>query len=340
MKHHARLLAFATLLVSACSADQPPDHNAVPQHVIGDVITIATRSMPGLLDAAGIAKPIAEATLSTKLMASVREIRVREGDMVRAGQILAVLDASDLDARGQQVSASIAEAEAMQREAETQARRMRALYAEEAAPKAQLDAAETGLARATARVATARAGKAELSAMRDYSIIRAPFAGTITRRFVDEGSFAAPGVALLTIQDARRLRVSATAAPQAVRSLRRGDSVTVKIEGLPTRAVFEGAVPASAAVYTVNVIVDNSRLQFLAGSAASIELPFGTHDALLIPSAALRREGDLTGVLVRMPQGTELRWIRTGRIQGDQVEVVSGLRPGEQIVVPVGAGAR
>jgi RND family efflux transporter MFP subunit len=255
--------------------------------------------------------------------------------------VLAVLDARDLTAKGSQVAASLAAAQAMQQQAATHAQRMRALYAQDAAPKAQLDAAETGLAQADAAVAGARAGGAELNAVRDYSVIRAPFAGVVTRRFVDPGAFAAPGAPLVTIQDIRRLRVEVTAAPEAVRSLQRGSKVDVEIEGVPTRGVVEGTVPAGGSVYRVNAIVDNGQSQFLPGSAATVALPLGTRAAILIPANALRRQGDLTGVLVSNGQAAELRWVRIGRQVGDQIEIIAGLRAGEHIVIPARlAGAR
>ena len=82
----------------------------------------------------------------------------------------------------------------MQADAEVQAGRIRALYADSAATRAQLDQAETGLARADGRAwPAARGMAAELAATASYAEVRAPFAGVVTRRFVDPGSFAAPG---------------------------------------------------------------------------------------------------------------------------------------------------
>ena len=83
----------------------------------------------------------------------------------------------------------------MHAEAKAQAGRIRALYADSAATKAQLDQAETGLARADAAVANARAMAAELAATASYAEVRAPFAGIVTRRFVDPGVLRGAGCA-------------------------------------------------------------------------------------------------------------------------------------------------
>jgi RND family efflux transporter MFP subunit len=301
----------------------------------GEVLVVQYSMVPSVIEAAGVAEPYAEATLSTKLMGTITDVHVREGDRVAANQPLLRIDARDLAAKRTQVEASIAEAEAMRNEALTHAERMRALYAEQAAPKAQLDAAETGLVRAEAGVRAARAGAVELSAMTDYATVRAPFAGTVVRRMVDPGAFAAPGAPLVTVQDARRLRISVTASPGAVRSLQRGAELDAMIEGVAARATVEGVVPVGGgSVYTVNAIVDNGAHTHMAGSAATLALPQGTRRAIVVPVAALHHEGDLTGVRVRSGSRDELRWLRLGRVLVDSVEVLSGLREGEQVVVP------
>jgi RND family efflux transporter MFP subunit len=286
-------------------------------------------------DAAGVAEPFRQATLSTKLMGTVVAVDVREGDVVTAGQTLVRIDARDLAAKEAQVAASVADADANQREALAQATRIRALYADSAATRAQLDAVETGLARAEAGARAARAAAAELGAVSEYATVRAPFAGVVTARFVDPGAFAAPGSPLITVQDVTRLRITANAAPDAVRSLRRGASILATIEGRDVNAIIEGVVPAAAGnLYTVNAIVANANRALLAGSTASLRLPLGQRPALVVPAGALRREGDLTGVIVRTASADELRWVRVGHVSASMAEVTSGLRAGDTIVVP------
>lgn len=304
----------------------------------GEAWTVRDTVLAATFEAAGVARPVADATLSTKLMGQVIEVSVREGDVVVEGQPLIRIDATDLAAKRAQVEASIREAEAVVRQAETQAGRMRALYEQDAAPRVQLDAAETGLERARARLATARAAAAEVDATARYAVVRAPFPGLVTSRFVDPGDFAAPGAPMVTVLDARRLRITATAAPDAVAGIGRGDTLRARIEGVPAVAVVEGVVPSAAgSLYAVNALVENAGRRFLPGSAATLELPQGSRAALLIPEAAVVRQGDLTGVRVRTADGATLRWIRLGSPRDDMVEVLAGLRAGDVILVPAGA---
>jgi len=331
----AGIAAALSLVVGACGAPTPTPRLAEASRVAGSTIMVKDTSIHATFAASGTAQPIRQATLSTKLMGTITEVLVKEGDVVAAGQPLVRIDARDLTAKQSQVSASIAEAEAMQRDATTQARRIRALYADSAATRAQLDAVETAVARADAGVRAAQAASAEVSAMTSYSVIRAPFAGVVTRRFVDPGAFAAPGAPLVAVQDASTLRITASATPEVARGLRRGQPLAATIEGQPVTASIEGVVPATAGnLYTINATVANRGMAILPGSAATLLLPLGERVAVVVPANAIVRQGDLTGVTLRTPTGDELRWIRLGTTMGDLIEVSAGLRPGDQIVVP------
>lgn len=333
----ARLLAL-TLACGAVAAgcrDTPEVAGASePSSAATATVAVRDTTIVAVLEAAGTAEPFAQATLSTKLMGTVLEVLVREGDAVAAGAPLLRIDARDLDARRAQVAAQLSEAQAVRAEAITQAERMRRLFADSVATRAQLDGAETGLARANAAVRQVEAGAAELEATIGYAVVRAPFAGTVTRRLVDPGAFAAPGAPLLTVEDGSRLRVSASVAPSAVRGLRRGQTLDARIEGTATTAVIEGVVPASGgATYTVNAIVDNRSRGALPHSAAVLLLPQGSQTVRVIPLSAIIRDGDLTGVRVRRDSTMDLRWIRIGRVIGRDAEVLSGLDAAERVAV-------
>jgi len=248
--------------------------------------------------------------------------------------VLVRIDAREIDAKRGQVTAGVQGAEAMYGDALTQTERLRGLYRDSAATRAQLDAAEAGLARAEAGLAQARAVARELEAVGDYTSVQAPFAGIVTRRFVDPGAFAAPGAPLVSVQDGSQLRVRVTVAPEAARQLERGDVIEARVEGMPVHATVEGVVPAATgAVYTVNALVENRDGRFMSGSAATLRVPSGERHAVLVPRSVIVREGDLTGVRVKVGTTSDLRWVRLGAEQGERVEVLSGLGDGEQVLL-------
>jgi len=333
--------ASGLLIAAACSTPTPELAKVGPPPSAGSTYVVRDTTIDARFEASGVAAPLRQATLSTKLMGTVLSVAVHEGEAVAEGQALVRIDARDLVAKEGQAAAGIAEAEAMQREARAQAGRMRALYADSAATKSQLDAAETGLARAEAGVRSARAAAAELGAVSAYAVIRAPFAGIITKRFVDPGAFAAPGAPLISIQDGRQLRVTANATPDVARGIRRGQRIDALIEGRAVQAIVEGIVPSAAGnLYAINALVQNPGGSILPGSTATLRIPLGTRTGIVVPSVALVREGDLTGVTLRTPDGDKTRWVRLGGVVGQMTEVSAGLRAGDVVVVPPTAAAR
>lgn len=325
--------------VIAASACGSSPESAVPEaqaaEFPGTTLIVSDTTIAATFDATGVAEPYAQATLSTKLMGTVTAVRVREGDRVGAGQVLATIDARELEARRAQVTSGIASAEAMHREALLQAERVRALYADSAAPRAHLDAVEAGLARAAAGVQAARAGEAELEAIAGYAQVRAPFAGIVTQRFVDPGAFAAPGAPLITVQDQRRLRLAVQVTPDVARGLTRGTPLEAEVEGLRVQATVESVVPSgSGSIYTLNAIVGNADGRLPSGGSATVHVPTGTRQVVLVPAQAVRTEGDLTGVTLRAGAGRITRWVRLGRRVGELVEVTSGLNAGDTLLVP------
>jgi RND family efflux transporter MFP subunit len=329
-------LLLTTGTLAACGGG-PREAKSVSAPVVtaGTPLTLRDTTVSTTFDASGVAEPMQQATVSTKLMGTVTAVRVHEGDRVSAGQLLLEIDARDLAAKANQVAASVADAEAMQKEAAAHAARFRALYADSAATKAQFDAAETGLARADAGVRAAKAGSAELEAMRSYAMVRAPFAGLVTMRVADPGTFAAPGAPLVTVQDVATLRVRVSAPADAARGLTRGQTLNARLDGADVTAVVEGVVPAGAGnLYTINALVPNTAGRYRAGSAATLSLPLATRRGVLVPVAALIRDGDLVGVIVRRNGTDDRRWIRIGQVTSTHAEVTAGLAAGDVIVIP------
>jgi RND family efflux transporter MFP subunit len=332
-------VSISSLTLGACAGESPadrsaPDSSATAQ-VDGTTLRVRDTTITATFEAAGVAEPLQQATLSTRVMGTVTAVLVREGDAVRSGQPLVEIDTRELTAKADHVAASVADAEAMQREAATHAARFKALYADSAATRAQYDAAMTGLARADAALRAAKAAASELSAVSSYSTVRAPFTGVVAARFADPGFFASPGAQLLTVHDASTLRIKATVSAGEVRSLSRGQRIEANIDGVPVVATIEGIVPASAGnIFTVNATVANTKATLRAGSAATLLIPSGVEHALLVPNAAIVRDGDLTGVIVRGAQRDERRWVRLGTASATHVNVTSGLKAGDEIVVP------
>ncbi|MCU0625278.1 MAG: efflux RND transporter periplasmic adaptor subunit [Gemmatimonadaceae bacterium] len=291
--------------------------------------------LDGAIQLPALATPWQQATLATRLLGTVTHVDVHVGDRVRSGQVLATIDARDLDARATQADAALAAAAATRDEARLAVTRLRALVADDAAPRAQLDAADAALARAEGAHASALGTQRELAAARSYATVRAPFTGIVVARHVDPGAFAAPGTALVSLADDHALRLTARVAPSQLRTIARGATVKAEIDGTSVLATIDGLAPApDGGPWTIVARVANDDRALPAGGTARLHLPTARVRALVVPERALVRDGDLEGVRVPAAGAVERRWLRLGLRVGEAREVLGGLQAGDTILVP------
>jgi RND family efflux transporter MFP subunit len=328
------------LLAGGCRAARPPQQE---QPLVVRVAEVRQAPGPRGVPAVGAVEPIRRASPASKLMGSVVAAPFEEGARVDSGQVLLKIDDRDLAARRAQLEARVAEAEVLLADAETNLIRMRALDSQRAIAGIQLEQAQTGRTRAAAGLEAARAALRELDANASYGAVTAPFAGEIVRKNVQVGDVAAPGVPLFVLEDLSRIRVVASIGEVAAARLRVGARVPVEIEAAGVRCVgvVEAVVPASrppVSGFKVNVVLSRPSSAVISGMTATVLVPSDEPDAglgprLLVPRDALVRRGQMIGVFVVDGSTARLRWVRIGLEDGESVEVLSGLKGGERVVV-------
>jgi RND family efflux transporter MFP subunit len=258
------------------------------------------------------------------------------------------------------------EAQSALRLAQVTQSRMSRLQAEGAVSQSVLDDANTALEQARARVAQSEAGirqsqaaiaqtqaavsRAELSVIssdvsESYGTIFAPFDGVVVQKLAYEGEMAAPGTPLLKVENPNKLELEISVPEENLRFVRVGQSVKVQFDAVnqSLSATIQQIVPASNAQsrsFLVKIPLTNSG-KLISGMFGRIALPIGaTKETLLIPTTALIQRGQLQGVYV--VENVEdkaisktiamMRWVKTGKTQDGQVEIVSGLKAGDRIV--------
>jgi RND family efflux transporter MFP subunit len=187
-----------------------------------------------------------------------------------------------------------------------------------------------------ARVALARRAVAN-------AVIRAPYDGVIAERVVSLGSLVQPGTRLATLIRVHPLRIELTIPEPAVPMVRQGQTVQFTTQSHPdehftgTIAYVGPAVRAESRALVVEAVVPNPKGQLHPGvfASARIELP-GTRTVLVVPATAVKTDETGSRVFVVRDGRAEARVVLPGRATGDTVEVVSGLRAGERVVVAGG----
>jgi len=275
--------------------------------------------------------------VASRLNGYIREILVREGDRVRRGQVLARIDAAEVDGGIRQGRAAVSATEAAFRDAQIDMERFQRLY--ERGSVSENEQRKVRLKFETAREALnqARAGYDTALAQRAYAEITSPVDGVVVARFKRAGDLAVPGVPLLTVESGRTLLFETFVAESQVAAIAVGKPVEVRIDGLttPLKGTVSRVVPSgdpATRSYQVKIALPETP-GLMAGMFGRAAFARGESQAPVVPRQALVERGGLRGVFVVDGEGrAHFRWLRIGREWPDRVEVTSGLQAGERLV--------
>jgi len=311
-----------------------------------DTLRVAPREFALAVAAEATIEAVRQATLGAQVAGRIVELPVKAGDAVRAGQVLARIDARAADAAVAGSRSQLAEAEANLANARRVHERNKALVAQKFVSQAAVDQSESAYQAALAQVEVVRANAGSAAVARDWTTIVAPYAGVVGETLAELGDMATPGKAIVTVFDPREMRAVAYV-PQATLGKARLDGARVDLPALATtvKPVRATVIPlADAKSHTTRVRFDLPPTEGLVpGQYARARLPVGVATMLAVPESALVRRGEVTGVYVLDSSGApRLRQVRTGERVGDgEIEVLAGLSGGETIAAnPVAAGMR
>jgi RND family efflux transporter MFP subunit len=333
---------LATLLAFGANAAGPDGRAAA---AVGPVIEVAVRDWPVTVAAEGVVEAVRQTTLGAQVAGRIVALDVKAGDTVRAGQVLARIDARTAEQAVAASRSQVAEAQANLANAKRKYERNRDLLAQKFVSQAALDQAEAEYKAAQAQLAAVTANEGQALAAQSFTTIVAPYAGVIGATHAELGDMAQPGKPLLTIFDPRELRVTATVPQAALATLKLGAPVAIEIPAIDRTVTSTRAtvIPlADARTHTARVrldLPDGERL--LPGQFARAHFATGTARAIAVPASALLKRGEVTAVYVVDRDGRpQLRQVRVGESVGErQVEILAGLSAGERIAAnPVQAG--
>ncbi len=274
--------------------------------------------------------------VASKAMGTVTSLLVREGDSVRAGQLLLTIDDRDAGQRVRAASMAVAAAKENKAMAETTWQRYRNLYNEKALSQQEMDQVETQKKVAEAEYERARAMAEEAETGRSFTKIHAPVSGRITEKRIELGSMASPGMPLFVIESGGASYVETAVDESLANRVKAGMPADIllaegnrRISG-KVREVLPAVDPLSRTrIVKVGIRDDQAR----SGLFARIRITLGAKDALLVPGKAVVAKGQLTGVYAVDGQGVvTYRLVRTGTVYPSGMEILSGLNPGERIV--------
>ncbi len=332
------------------------------------VSRIAPASAQSLLTATGYVVAQRSASVASKGTGRLEELNVEEGDKVKAGDVIARLEAQDVNASLAAARASLKQTEAQVDLAKAQAReaklafdRMEELSKKNLASTSEYDQARAAHESAEANVAAAEASLHASQANVDWAdvqventIIRAPFDGTVLTKEADVGEVVAPFAssassrgAVVTIADMSSLEVEADVSEANIRQIRLDQPCLVTLDALPAepyRGRVKKVVPTadrSKATVMVKVAFDqlddrvlpemSAKINFLPDSTDATSV--STETILTVPANAVVHRNGVTQLFVVSQGKVSARTIEAGRTYGLALEVKSGVNVGEIVVV-------
>lgn len=353
MKKSATCCSLLLLaLLAACGGNVEPGRTEGKPPIITGVTlaTVATGSVTGTETFVGTVESPDRGVLAARIDGQVDRILVREGDRVRRGApLLTIRDnvagdrLAEAKAALQQTEGQMAAAQARLELARKTEARYRRLFTNEAVTPQEMDRVSTELETARHQFAAARAARDGAVAARgaartalSYTRVVAPFAGRIVRKKVEAGTTVMPGTPLLVLDRAGSWQVRVNLPESLFGKVRTGDSFSVTVPAVgrsfagQVKDILPAANPSSRSFEVKIVLKDAQGLS--AGMFARASLAGSSRKTLLIPRSALVTRGQLTGIYTVEKGILHFRLVRTGRTLGEQVEILSGLRPGETIV--------
>lgn len=289
---------------------------------------VAADTSAAVEEVIGTVRSRTRVVVEAKVSGRIESLPVSLGQRVKAGDLLAQLDVREIQAR-------LDQAVALRRQAARDLERFANLLKQEAVTQAEYDAVE-------ARLRVAEASVVEAETMLGYARIVAPADLVVARKLAEAGDLATPGRPLLELEDPEALRLEADVPEALIGRIQLGDRLTVTTAnvGQPIiGTVVEVAPSADSASRTFRVKLDLPPASGLrAGQFGRVAVPLDATPSLRVPAAAVVVRGQMEIVFVVTNQTAHLRLVKTGRRFGDQVELVSGVSPGERVVVENATG--
>lgn len=297
----------------------------------------------------GILEAVRQTAIAAQVPGRITDLRVKVGDAVKAGQILARVDERVAAQQALASQAQVAAGEAQLEAARREYARSQRLFGKQYLSQAAMEQAQAQYKATEAQVRSILAQAGAASTQTALHTIQAPYAGVIAEVACELGDTAAPGKPLIRIYDPAALRVVATLPESYARSLASGRPAKLEFPGAPEALRWQTPVSmtllptADPTSHTVQVrLVLPARLAGLTpGMFARAYLPVnaGPVVRLTVPAKAVITRTELQAVYVVDKQGrAQLRQVRLGRRAGDRVEVLAGVEAGERVALdPVAA---
>lgn len=323
----------------------PGGPRGLPPTTVG-LATVARADIPVTVEALGTVVPAATVRVKPQVSGVLREVRYREGQMVRAGDLLALIDPRPFEMTLQQATGQRMQGEAQLEAARVTLQRYRTLLQQDSIARQEVDSQEALVKQLEAGLVVSRANEGTARLNLGYTRITAPIAGRVGLRTVDVGNVVTQsdtnGVAVITqmapidvefsvpqdLVGALRQAVEAGTSAKALDRSRSNVLATGKF------SAFDNLVDTQTGTVKAKARFENGDGALFPNQFVNVQLQLRTiEDALVVPVAAVRAGPTGDQVFVVQPDRTvRVREVQRGQVTGERVQIVRGLAEGDRVV--------
>jgi RND family efflux transporter MFP subunit len=306
--------------------------------------TVVQTELPREYRLDGSVEAVHQSTLTAQTTGQVQEVLVDVDDFVEKGTLIIQLKDTEQRARYAQAEANLQAANAALQEARKEFTRIKGIYARKLVSKADMDRVTAALKKAKAQQSAASAALKQANEQLEYTRIRAPYTGIVTKRHIEAGETAHPGQPLITGISLDALRVTVDVPQSLINAVRAHGQARVQLPDgdwlQATKLTVFPYADANSNTFKVRADLPPGAKGVFPGMSLKVAFIVGSETVLTVPEPAVVHRAEVTGVYVLDEQGKlSLRHVRTGRVLDGKVVVLAGLHAGEQVVLdPVAAG--
>ena len=334
------LVLGAALSLAACSPPQAATNGApapaTPIKVTTAVVT--SEQVPRLLPLTGTLKANAESAVAANASGQVVRVFVERGSSVAKGAPLVQLDTRLSSLSATEARANLESIRSQKVQADADCERNQRLFERHVITAQELERADATCKMQKQSLAAAESRREQATVTLGDATVRAPFSGVVAERFVNVGEYVGPSTRVADLVQSDPVRIELSAGERDATAVHVGQALTFEVKGLVGRrftATVRHVAPSLRAAtreLIFEAVAPNSDGSLRPGMFATAWLETGDEPAMVVPSSALRKNGDELRAFVVKEGRLEERLVHVDRTMGDRAIVRVGLAAGERIV--------
>jgi membrane fusion protein, multidrug efflux system len=333
----------ASVSAGAAGCSRPPDvakaSDADAPPISVALVAVKEVKTPRVVTLSGTLVGGEEANVAAGAAGKVIATYIERGSVVKKGAVLARLDARAVGAQAQVAAADLEALKIQAAQSKLDCDRTEKMFEKGAISKADYDRTHTQCEASKWSVSSAEARRTLTAEALKDTEIRAPFGGMVVERAVAAGEYVRPDSRICTLVDVDSLRVEITVPEADVPNVKQGMQVAFRTTTAADEAVHHGkiryvgpSVRRQSRDAIVEAVFNNASRDLRPGMFVTARIALGEQTLPVVPAKAVRADGALKHVFVAADGRLEDRLVQAGEAQDGQIPIVTGVKPGEQVV--------